>query len=225
VTEDRDTAEKRVQAKERRAREAAATEPSSGMTWPGHAAARASGRLPPGQRRVDGLPILDLGEQPVLDRRDWKLSVAGRVAAPVTWDWDTLMAQPQSRVTADIHCVTNWSSFDNVFEGVAVSHLLKAVGPLPQAAFVMARGFDGYSTNLPLADLARQGALLCHGWNGAPLSREHGGPVRLLIPHLYFWKSAKWLRHLTVMDGDQPGFWEARGYHRRGDPWAEERYG
>lgn len=205
--------DKRIRAKERRAEEGR-----------GLSGQPASGALPPGQRRVEGLPVLDLGDQPVIDRRDWRLSVAGAVESPLTWTWDDLMAQPQATVRVDIHCVTNWSSFGNVFAGVSVDHLLAVVRPRPGAAFVMARGFDGYSTNLPLDALRGRDALLCHSWNGAPLTREHGGPVRLLAPSLYFWKSAKWLRHLTVMDRDQPGFWEARGYHDRGDPWAEERY-
>lgn len=221
--DERERSEKRIRAKERRAEEGR-SEDGRGLSWPGHAEARATGRLPPGQRRVDGLPVLDLGDQPVIDRRDWRFSVAGQVDRPVTWDWAAFMDQPQTEVRADIHCVTNWSSFDNVFTGVALDHLWRVVGPRPAAAFVMARGFDGYSTNLPLEALRGRDALLCHGWNGEPLDREHGGPVRLLVPSLYFWKSAKWLRHLTVMDRDQPGFWEARGYHDRGDPWDEERF-
>lgn len=181
-------------------------------------------RLPPGQHTVTGLPVLDLGEQPVIDPRDWALSVGGAVNAAVRWDWATFLAQPQTTVKVDIHCVTAWSSYDNEFEGVTARHLLEAVQPKASAAFLMARSHDGYSTNLSLADFAADDVLLAHRWNGAPIAREHGSPVRLIVPKLYFWKSAKWLRHITFMDRDQPGYWEARGYHRRGDPWAEERY-
>lgn len=182
-------------------------------------------RLPPGQHLVQGLPVLDLGEQPVVPREDWRFSVGGAVSRTVAWDWKTFQSQPQTTITVDIHCVTTWSSYDNVFTGVLVSHLLNLVKPREKAAFVMVRSFDGYSTNVPLADLGAANALLAHSWNGQPLTREHGGPVRLIIPHLYFWKSAKWLRHLTFMEQDQPGFWEARGYHSRGEPFKEERYG
>jgi len=181
-------------------------------------------RLPPGQHQTRGLPVLDLGMQPVVSQQDWQFTVGGLIGAPVTWDWATFMAQPQTTVTVDIHCVTTWSSYDNEFSGVSFRHLLDLIRPAPNARFVMARSFDGYSTNVPLEWLADHDVLLCHSWNGAPLSREHGGPVRLLVPKLYFWKSAKWLRHLTFMEKDQPGFWEARGYHMRGEPFLEERY-
>lgn len=214
--DDRARAEKRIRAKERRA------EAGQGMSWPGHDAA--SGRLPPGQRRVEGLPILDLGDQPAISPEDWTLTIGGAVARTVTWDWPTFLAQPQTTVTADIHCVTNWSSLDNRFEGVALRHVFEVVRPEDGCAFAFARGVDGYSTNLPLAALRRPDALLCHSWNGRPLSREHGGPVRLLVPGLYFWKSAKWLRHLAFTEEDKPGFWEARGYHDFANPWREERY-
>lgn len=182
-------------------------------------------RLPPGQHRVTGLPVLDLGQRPHVALRDWRLSVGGQVENPITWDWETFLAQPQVRVTVDIHCVTTWSSYDNTFEGVSAAHLLSVVRPKPSARCIMARSFDGYSTNLSLSDLQADDVLLAHRWNGAPLSREHGGPVRLVVPKRYFWKSAKWLRHLTFLDRDQAGYWEAQGYHMRGDPWEEERYG
>lgn len=182
-------------------------------------------RLPPGQHTTTGLPVLDLGVQPTITPAEWRFTVAGLVGNPIDWDWTTFMAQPQTTVTVDIHCVTTWSSFDNRFTGVSFRHLLEVIQPPPHARFVMARCFDGYSTNVPLEWLADDDVLLCHSWNDAPLSREHGGPVRLLVPKLYFWKSAKWLRHLTFMEKDQPGFWEARGYHMRGEPFDEERYG
>ena len=181
-------------------------------------------RLPPGQRLTQDFPVLDLGVQPNLSRKEWGLSVAGQVAHPLKWDWQALMAQPQVTLTNDIHCVTTWSRYDNAWVGVAMRTVLAAVKPFPTAKFVMLRSFDGYTTNLPLADLDRADVVIAHTWQGAPLAREHGGPVRLVVPHLYFWKSAKWLRHMTFMEKDQPGYWEARGYHKRGDPWKEERY-
>lgn len=206
---------KLVETKQRWARE------RRGLT--GDAAPRGQ-RLPPGQRVVDGLPVLDLGTRPDIAPQDWRLTVAGAVAAPVTWTWAEFREQPQVEVTVDIHCVTAWSSYDNRFAGVPFRHLVEVVRPAAGAGFVMARSFDGYSTNLPIEALAEADALLAHSWNGAPLPREHGGPVRLVVPRLYFWKSAKWLRHLTFLTEDRGGYWEVRGYHRRGDPWTEERY-
>ncbi|CAA7625945.1 sulfite oxidase-like oxidoreductase [Magnetospirillum sp. UT-4] len=181
-------------------------------------------RLPPGQREVSDWPVLDLGITPDLSTADWSLTVAGAVEAPLKWSWDAFMAQPQTELVTDIHCVTTWSRYDNRWAGVTVRHLLGLVRPRPQAAFVMLKSFDGYSTNLPLDLFAAEDALLAHTWQGEPLSREHGGPVRAMIPQLYFWKSAKWLRAITVMDKDSPGYWELRGYHDVGDPWREERY-
>ncbi|MGC2854128.1 sulfite oxidase-like oxidoreductase [Novispirillum sp. DQ9] len=195
-----------------------------GRALSGEAAAPGS-RLPPGQRLVSGLPVLDLGEQPEVSAADWSFGVSGLVERPLAWDWEAFCTQPQRHVTVDIHCVTTWSSYDNVFSGVPLRHVLDLVRPKADARFVLARSFDGYTTNLPLAALEDDDVLLAHSWNDAPLTREHGGPVRLLVPRLYFWKSAKWLRHLTFLDADRAGFWEARGYHMRGDPWTEERYG
>lgn len=182
-------------------------------------------RRPPGQRVTEDFPVLDLGIQPNLSQADWSLTVGGRVTNAVKWDWAALMAQPQVTLTNDIHCVTTWSRYDNQWKGVAMRTLLEQVKPLPSAKFLMLKSFDGYSTNVPLADIDRDEVLIAHAWQGRPLAREHGGPVRLVVPHLYFWKSAKWLRHITFMDQDQPGYWEARGYHMRGDPWEEQRYG
>ncbi|TAL03887.1 MAG: sulfite oxidase-like oxidoreductase [Rhodospirillaceae bacterium] len=181
-------------------------------------------RLPPGQRLTKDFPVLDLGVQPNLNPNDWTLSVAGQVKHPLKWDWKTFNAQPQVTLTNDIHCVTTWSRYENTWVGVPMRALLAAVKPFDTAKFVMLRSYDGYSTNLPLSDIDRDDVLIAHTWQGQPLAREHGGPVRLVVPHLYFWKSAKWLRHITFMEKDQPGYWEARGYHMRGDPWKEERY-
>ncbi len=133
------------------------------------------------------------------------------------------MAQPQVKVTADIHCVTDWSVKDQVWEGVSARHLLRVARVLPEAKFLVAHGSDGYTTNLPLERLGDD-AVIAHALNGEPLAREHGGPVRLVVPSLYFWKSAKWLKHIVFLADDAPGYWEARGYHSRGDPWDEERF-
>lgn len=184
----------------------------------------AARRLPPGQRLVRDWPVLDLGIQPDLSPADWSLSVGGAVEAPLTWSWQDFLAQPQTSLTTDIHCVTTWSRYDNAWVGVSARHLLDVVRPRPGAAFVMFRSHDGYTTNVPLGRFADDDVLLAHSWQGAPLGREHGGPVRVVIPKLYFWKSAKWLRAITVMDKDSPGYWELRGYHDEGDPWKEERY-
>ncbi len=182
-------------------------------------------RRPPGQRVTEDFPVLDLGIQPSVSQADWTLSVAGQVAHTLKWDWSAFMAQPQVTYHNDIHCVTTWSRYDNAWIGVPMRTLLAEVNPLPSATHLMLKSYDGYSTNLPLADVDRDDVFFAHTWQGQPLAREHGGPVRLVVPHLYFWKSAKWLRHITFLDRDQPGYWEARGYHMRGDPWKEERYG
>lgn len=182
-------------------------------------------RRPPGQRVTEDFPVLDLGIQPNVSEAEWALSVGGQVENAIKWDWAALMAQPQVELVNDIHCVTTWSRYDNAWKGVAMRTLLAQVKPRPSAKFVMLKSFDGYSTNVPLADVDRDDVIIAHTWQGKPLARDHGGPVRLVVPHLYFWKSAKWLRHITFMDQDQPGYWEARGYHMRGDPWMEERYG
>lgn len=186
---------------------------------------RAEGdRLPPGQHLVRDWPVLDLGQQPDIARERWRLTIDGLVERPVTLDWAGFMALPQTAVRSDIHCVTTWSRYDNDWSGVATRDLLDHVGPVDAAAFLTLHGYDGYTTNVPLADFAATDALLVHSWQGKPLTREHGGPVRLVIPHLYFWKSAKWISRIEFLGADKPGFWEVNGYHRRGDPWAEERY-
>lgn len=190
----------------------------------GTAARSGEDRLPPGQHVVRDWPVLDLGKQPDIARERWKLKVGGMVERPVTLDWAGFMALPQVEVRSDIHCVTTWSRYDNDWTGVATRDLLDLVGPRDEAGFLMLHGYDGYTTNVPLADFAAPEAILVHSWQGKPLSREHGGPVRLVIPHLYFWKSAKWLGGIDFLGADKPGFWEVNGYHMRGDPWAEERY-
>ena len=184
----------------------------------------AAERLPPGQHLVRDWPVLDLGRQPAIARDQWRLIIGGAVENPGVWDWDVLQRQPQSTKVSDIHCVTSWSRYDNGWEGVSTRDLLDMVLPRDGAAFVVLHGADGYTTNVTLADFASQDALLAHSWQGTPLSREHGGPVRLVIPHLYFWKSAKWISRIDFLDRDEPGFWEVNGYHNRGDPWLEQRY-
>nr|WP_249208722.1 sulfite oxidase-like oxidoreductase [Magnetospirillum sulfuroxidans] len=181
-------------------------------------------RLPPGQRQTVDWPVLDLGIQPNLSQTEWSLTVAGAVETPLRWSWDDFLAQPQTESVSDIHCVTTWSRYDNRWNGVSARHLLDVVKPRPSARFIMFRSFDGYSTNVPLDRFADDDVLLAHSWQGEKLSREHGGPVRVIIPKLYFWKSAKWLRAITFMDKDSPGYWELRGYHDEGDPWTEQRY-
>jgi DMSO/TMAO reductase YedYZ molybdopterin-dependent catalytic subunit len=181
-------------------------------------------RLPPGQHLVKNWPVLDLGRQPDMSRERWRLKIRGLVERPVTLDWAGFMALPQKTVRSDIHCVTTWSRYDNDWTGVTTQDLLEAVEPRREAGFELLHGYDGYTTNLPLADFAAAGALLAHSWQGKPLTRDHGGPVRLVVPHLYFWKSAKWIAAIDVLGKNKPGFWEVNGDHMRGDPWAEERY-
>jgi len=181
-------------------------------------------RLPPGQRLVTNWPVLDLGVQPSVSQAEWELVVDGAVANALTWRWADLMAQPQVEMVSDIHCVTQWSRFDNRWAGVSTQHLLALVQPLPGAAYVVLHGYDGYTTNVSLENLAGDDCLLAHGHDGAPLSRVHGGPMRVIIPQWYLWKSAKWLKRIEVRRDDSPGFWEVRGYHNEGDPWTEQRY-
>ncbi len=182
-------------------------------------------RLPPGQRLVTNWPVLDLGIQPDVPRADWRLTVDGAVINPIEWDWTALLAQPEFQSVSDIHCVTQWSRYDNRWAGVSTQHLLSVVQPLPQAAHVILHGYDGYVTNVRLDHFAEDDCLLAHSHDGEQISRDHGGPVRLIIPRFYLWKSAKWLKRIEFAPVDKPGFWETRGYHNEGDPWTEERYG
>ena len=181
-------------------------------------------RLPPGQREVKTWPVLDLGAQPRIDLKLWRLTIEGLVQNPVTLDWPTLMDLPQSDAVSDIHCVTAWSRYDNRWRGVLASDLLALVRPRSEARFALFQSYDTYTTNLPLDEFAVPDALLATHWEGEPLSLEHGGPLRVVVPQLYFWKSAKWVKRITFAAKDQPGFWEVRGYHNHGDPWEEERY-
>ncbi len=181
-------------------------------------------RLPPGQHLTRDWPVLALGLTPNLSRERWRLDVHGAVETPLFWDFAQFAAQPQLRIVSDIHCVTTWSRYDNAWEGLSTRDLLAACRPRDEASHVLLYSYDGYTTNLALADFAAEDALLAHSWSGAPLDIEHGGPVRLVVPHLYFWKSAKWLKAIEFLDRDRRGYWEERGYHNRGDPWVEQRY-
>jgi len=183
------------------------------------------GRLPPGQYDTGaGWPVLTAEATPRIARESWTIGVDGLVERPTTWTWDEVQQLPRSSYSGDIHCVTTWSKFDVVFAGVSVDDLLAVAGPQADAAFVMAHSSTGYTTNLPLADITGGKAWVVWEFDGKPLTAEHGGPVRLLVPHLYFWKSAKWISRLELTATDRPGFWEQNGYHDRGDPWLEQRY-
>jgi DMSO/TMAO reductase YedYZ molybdopterin-dependent catalytic subunit len=182
-------------------------------------------RLPPGQYDAGrDWPVLNEEPTPKLDTATWTFRVEGLVAQPLVWTWDEIRALPRSRYAGAVHCVTTWSKFDMNFEGVSVDTLLAAAGPLSQATHVVAFSHTGYTTNLPLDDVREDKAWVAWEVAGQPLPVEHGGPARLLVPHLYFWKSAKWVAGLRLLDHDEPGFWERNGYHDRGDPWLEQRY-
>ncbi|HEY6780037.1 MAG TPA: sulfite oxidase-like oxidoreductase [Thermoleophilaceae bacterium] len=179
-------------------------------------------RIPPGQYYESGFPVLTAGPTPQVDSAAWAFRIDGMVGQQREWSWQDFEQLPSEQIPCDIHCVTKWSKLDTSFGGVSVDTLLEAVQP--QGEFAMAYSTGGYTTNLALADLTGGKAWVVTQHEGEPLPREHGGPARLLVPHLYFWKSAKWVAGLRIMDHDEPGFWEANGYHNRGDPWKEERY-
>ena len=182
-------------------------------------------RLPPGQYDAgDQWPVLNAEVTPHLATDDWTFRVEGLVEQPTTWTWDEIHALAPSRYEGAIHCVTTWSKFDMAFDGVSVDTLLAAARPLPEAAFVMAFSHTGYTTNLPLADVTGGKAWITWSVDGGPLPVDHGGPARMIVPHLYFWKSTKWVAGLRLMQHDELGFWERNGYHDRGDPWLEQRY-
>ena len=183
-------------------------------------------RLPPGQSRTKKWPVLDASGPPAIDLAEWKLRLFGLVKEPVELSWAEFRTLPQTKVFADFHCVTRWSRLGNLWEGVATRDLLARAGGLREgAAFVLAHGYDrGFTTNLPLEDFFGEDALVATTHDGDPISTDHGGPARLIIPRLYAWKSAKWISGLEFLPADRPGFWERNGYHRRGDPWAEERH-
>jgi DMSO/TMAO reductase YedYZ molybdopterin-dependent catalytic subunit len=179
-------------------------------------------RIPPGQYLVDDWPVLSAGPTPHTPLDQWTFSITGLVDEPANWTWDEFLALPSEAVRKDIHCVTKWSKLDMDWKGVSVDVLLENVET--SAEYLMAFSDGGYTANLPLADVTDGQAWVAYEANGEPLEPIHGGPARLLVPHLYFWKSAKWVRGLQFMEDNDPGFWETNGYHIRGDPWKEERY-
>ena len=180
------------------------------------------GRLPPGQHPTEDFPVLSAGPTPRTDLDRWDLRLTGDLDQPARWTWEELLALPRETFTVDIHCVTKWSKFDTEWEGVSIDTLLDGVEH--DAGFLIAHCDGGYTTNVPMEDVTGGRAWLALAYEGEPLAPEHGGPARLLVPHLYFWKSAKWIRGLELSADDRPGFWEERGYHIYGDPWQEQRY-
>jgi len=179
-------------------------------------------RLPPGQYATSDFPVLSAGPTPRTSLADWSFAVGGAIGQARSWTWDEFTALPAETVTVDIHCVTKWSKFDTTWTGVPVDVLLE--GTEPWGDFVVAWCDGGYTTNLPIAEVTGGRAWVAYEYGGEPLDAEHGGPARLLVPHLYFWKSAKWIRGLNLSAEDEPGFWENYGYHNYGDPWKEQRY-
>jgi DMSO/TMAO reductase YedYZ molybdopterin-dependent catalytic subunit len=181
-------------------------------------------RLPPGQFLESGFPVLSAGPTPRIRTEDWKFTLKNGVRPVKSWNWAEFNALPQTKMTRDIHCVTTWSKFDTAWEGVLVDDILADAGIEPPTGFTLAHSYDGYTTNVPTADLVVGKAMVALRYEGKPIPHDHGGPARLLVPHLYFWKSAKWINGLQFTEKDELGFWELRGYHRYGDPWREQRY-
>lgn len=183
-----------------------------------------AGRIPPGQYVTTDFPVLSAGPTPRISLDEWTFRLEGLVDEPVQWTWDEFHELPSQTITADISCVTKWTKLDTTWKGVRVDTLLEHVGLDPAARYVTAFSYGGYTTNLPLADVGEAQAIVAYEFEGGPIPREHGGPARLVVPHLYFWKSAKWVNGLRFMAQDKPGFWESLGYNNHGDPWKEERY-
>jgi DMSO/TMAO reductase YedYZ molybdopterin-dependent catalytic subunit len=182
------------------------------------------GRVPPGQHLVQDFPVLSAGPTPKIAREDWSFTLKAGPRPIKTWDWAAFNALPRTTLIRDIHCVTTWSKLDTRWEGVLVDDILKDAEIEPPTPFTLAYTFDGYSTNVPWADLTRDKAMVALTYDGEPLEADHGGPARLLVPHLYLWKSAKWISGLQFTARDEAGFWELRGYHNHGDPWREQRF-
>ena len=195
-----------------------------GIVSPGFSGRRRAGgeQLPPGQYLVTDFPVLSAGPTPRVDTGSWELRVATETGQSHSWDWAAFRALPSEEITVDLHCVTKWSKLGTLWRGVSLDTLLADVET--SADYVLARSYGGYTTNLPLADLLDGQAWVAFEYDGGPLDAEHGGPARLLVPHLYLWKSAKWLQGIDLADDDEPGFWESLGYHNYGDPWREQRY-
>jgi DMSO/TMAO reductase YedYZ molybdopterin-dependent catalytic subunit len=180
------------------------------------------GKLPPGQYLTRDFPVLSAGPTPRISGGSWQFTIKTETGDSHRWDWAQFTALPAEKITKDIHCVTKWSKFDTNWRGVSLDTLLDGI--TTDAGYVMAKSYGGYTTNLPLPDLRGGKAWIAYEYDGAPLRPEHGGPARLLVPHLYFWKSAKWVNGIDLMTEDDPGFWEQLGYHDYGDPWREQRY-
>jgi DMSO/TMAO reductase YedYZ molybdopterin-dependent catalytic subunit len=180
-------------------------------------------RVPPGQHLAKGFPVLTYGQTPQVTTEDWQFQVTGLVQ-PVTLSWANLMAMPQSDFTADFHCVTTWSKLDVQWTGIKVADFMQQIEVDPKAKYIMEHCYGGYTTNIAIEDFLRPENFFAHTLFGEPLPADHGGPLRLVVPHLYAWKSAKWINGLEFLDHEELGFWERNGYHRRGEPWAEERY-
>lgn len=204
-----------IQAKERWARK---------MAGQRSATARSADRLPPGQRLVHNFPVLDLGIRPEVSLDQWQLKIHGLVENPVTLNWKQFLNVPQFKDVSDFHCVTTWSQYDMEWEGVAFFTIADLVKPKPSAAHVLFKSADGYTTNNPLSVCLDDDVLIAHKWNGQPLSLEHGGPARMIIPKRYAWKGAKFVREIEFLDHDVLGFWETRGYSNTADPWTEDRF-
>jgi DMSO/TMAO reductase YedYZ molybdopterin-dependent catalytic subunit len=183
-----------------------------------------TGRIPPGQYITDDFPVLSAGPTPHTPLEDWSFEINGLVRQPVHWSWDEFCMLPSRNFIVDIHCVTKWSKLDTEWEGVSFDTLLDFVEIDPNAHYVMAFCDGGYTTNMPLNEITDGKTFVGYRYNGSPLAPEHGGPARLVVPALYFWKSAKWVRGITLIEKDEPGFWESLGYNNHGDPWKEERY-
>jgi DMSO/TMAO reductase YedYZ molybdopterin-dependent catalytic subunit len=181
-------------------------------------------RLPPGQYLVTDFPVLSAGPTPHTSLDKWSFRLDGLVQMPKDWSWEEFLKLPSQTFTVDISCVTKWTKLDTKWLGITVDTLLESVQLLPNARYVMAFSDGGYTANIPLEEVVKGQAFVAYQFDGKELAPEHGGPARLVVPHLYFWKSAKWIRGLRFMDSDQPGFWESLGYHMHGDPWKEERY-
>lgn len=181
-------------------------------------------RVPPGQHEVDSLPVLDLGRAGTIELKDWSLEICGLVEAPLRLNFEEFFKLPRIKVFADIHCVTTWSKLSTTWEGVGARAIAEMAKPGQKAKFVLLHSSDGFTTNLPIGDFLGEDVLFALKYEGEPLPHQYGGPVRLVVPRLYFWKSAKWVSKVEFLEKDKRGYWEERGYHDHGDPWKEERY-
>ena len=189
-----------------------------------HESPRQDPRLPPGQILTDKWPVLHYGSVPKVDLARWDFRIYGQVEQPARWTWEEFQKLPRTKLRSDIHCVTRWSRYDNLWEGVSIRELFRHVVPLARARFAIVHAEQSYATNLPLSELIQDDVLLADTHDGVALTPEHGWPLRLVVPRRYFWKSAKWVRAIELVDRDHPGFWEQNGYHNEADPWNEERY-